>query len=206
MPNNPTAVEAMREALEPCPFCGADTAAYVTGDCEYTVCDTCLAEGPPAETQEEAALLWNRRAPLPAPAPMLDCEAVARELLATACGPDGPVGKAIREGADVGVISLDRSLRAIEAALALGVERAGWRDDMENAPRDGTAILIHTPRHDRKPVREAGWAQDYEGGPGYWMTPIGANGRGYTILPAAATHWMPLPAAPQPPHVEKGEG
>ena len=51
------------QALLPCPFCGADTASYVTGDCEYTTCDTCLAEGPPCETQEEAARLWNTRTP-----------------------------------------------------------------------------------------------------------------------------------------------
>lgn len=68
---------------------------------------------------------------------------------------------------------------------------------IESAPRDATPILIYTPGHDRKPVCEAWWAHDYEGGPGYWMTPIGPAGRGYTILEKAVTHWMPLPAPPR---------
>lgn len=67
---------------------------------------------------------------------------------------------------------------------------------IESAPKDGTAILIFTPRHDRKQVCEAWWARDYEGAPGYWMTPLGPSGRGYTILPSAVTHWMSLPDPP----------
>jgi hypothetical protein len=68
---------------------------------------------------------------------------------------------------------------------------------IETAPKDGRDVLIFCPTNDRKPVCEAWWARDYEEGPGYWMTPIGPNGRGYTILPSTATHWMPLP---EPPH------
>lgn len=66
---------------------------------------------------------------------------------------------------------------------------------IESAPRDGP-VLLFTPGR-RKPVFEAWWAQDYEGGPGYWMTPIAPSGRGYTILAHVPTHWMPLPAPPE---------
>lgn len=67
---------------------------------------------------------------------------------------------------------------------------------IKSAPKDGTPILIFNPRNDRKPVCEAAWAYDYEGAPGYWATPHGVKGRGYTILPEAPTHWMPLPEPP----------
>lgn len=73
-----------------------------------------------------------------------------------------------------------------------------WRP-IETAPRDATSILLFQRSHVDKPVYEAWWAQDYEGGPGYWMTPIGPAGRGYTILangPNAPSHWMPLPSPP----------
>ena len=67
---------------------------------------------------------------------------------------------------------------------------------IETAPKDGTRILIAMPRDDG-PVCEAWWAQDYEGGPGYWSTPPSCTGRGYTILPDYPTHWQPLPEPPQ---------
>lgn len=70
---------------------------------------------------------------------------------------------------------------------------------IETAPRDGTTILIYMPEASRLKVREACWATPWEGAPDeqcYWMTPHGPAGRGYTILPMAVTHWMPLPEPP----------
>jgi len=67
---------------------------------------------------------------------------------------------------------------------------------IETAPKDSSRILIYTPRSSRK-VQEAWWAIQYEGAlSGYWSTPHGPQGRGYTILPEAATHWQPLPPPP----------
>ena len=74
-----------------------------------------------------------------------------------------------------------------------------WKT-METAPKDGTRILVHLP-NSRRIVQEVSWAYDYEGAPGHWSTPFGPCGRGYTILPEAPKHWMPLP----PPPVE-GQG
>lgn len=73
----------------------------------------------------------------------------------------------------------------------------GWQP-IETAPKDGIAILVHIPG-DRRPVQEAWWALSYEGGPGYWSTPFGPNGRGYIILADSPTHWMPLPPPPESP-------
>lgn len=72
---------------------------------------------------------------------------------------------------------------------------------IETAPRNGTSVLIYMPEAYRKKVQEAFWATPWDGAPDdqcYWMTPIGPAGRGYTILPVAVTHWMPLPAPPLP--------
>jgi hypothetical protein len=71
---------------------------------------------------------------------------------------------------------------------------------IETAPKDASRILIHLPADPRTgreaKTCEAWWALEYEDGPGHWQTPHGPGGRGYTILPEAATHWMPLPAPP----------
>lgn len=73
----------------------------------------------------------------------------------------------------------------------------GWQL-IETAPKDSTSILIYCPRSERKPVFEAWWAIAFEGShQGHWQTPIGPNGRGYTILETSPTHWMPLPVVPQ---------
>jgi len=65
------------------------------------------------------------------------------------------------------------------------------------APKDGTPVLIYCPGSGgRWKVCEAWWAFEYEGGRGFWSTPHGPAGRGYMILPEAATHWMPMPEAP----------
>lgn len=72
----------------------------------------------------------------------------------------------------------------------------GWRP-IETAPKDSTSVLIYGPKL-RQPVQEAWWAIAYEGAiDGYWSTPTGPAGRGYTILPSAVTHWRPLPEPPK---------
>ncbi|WP_428418183.1 DUF551 domain-containing protein [Methylibium sp.] len=71
----------------------------------------------------------------------------------------------------------------------------GWRP-IETAPKDSTSVLIYGPKL-RQPAQEAWWAIAYEGAiDGYWSTPAGPTGRGYTILPSAVTHWQPLPEPP----------
>ena len=86
--------------------------------------------------------------------------------------------------------------RKLRAAISSALEQARpqWQP-IQTAPRDGSPVLIFTPKA-RTQVREAWWALDYEGGPGHWQTPICPTGRGYTVLAEAATHWMPLAAAP----------
>jgi len=69
---------------------------------------------------------------------------------------------------------------------------------IETAPKDATSVLIYLPKG-RRPVCEAFWATPWEDAPEdqcFWMTPMGLAGRGYTILPKAVTHWMPLPPPP----------
>ena len=74
-----------------------------------------------------------------------------------------------------------------------------WKP-IESAPKDGTRVLIYTRNASRQRVQEAYWARPWDGAPDeqcWWSTPHGPAGRGYTILPEAASHWQPLPAPPQ---------
>lgn len=72
----------------------------------------------------------------------------------------------------------------------------GWRP-IADAPKDGSRMLIYLPNSRRK-VQEVYWAIPYEGSTaGWWSTPHGPDGRGYTILPESPTHWQPLPPAPE---------
>ena len=77
------------------------------------------------------------------------------------------------------------------------VEKAnGWRP-IADAPKDGSTILIYSPNASRA-VREVSWSIPYEGATdGWWATPHGPQGRGYTILPESPTHWKPLPPPPE---------
>ena len=68
---------------------------------------------------------------------------------------------------------------------------------ISEAPTNAEPILIYLPRHERKPWQEVFRAHEYEGGPEFWSTPHGPNGRGYTILPEAPTHFIPLSSLPQ---------
>lgn len=72
----------------------------------------------------------------------------------------------------------------------------GWRP-IADAPKDGSRILIYSPNASRA-VREVSWSIPYEGATdGWWATPHGPQGRGYTILPESPTHWQPLPPPPE---------
>lgn len=58
----------LKEALEPCPFCGKSAASIDQADDElcYVFCGFCLAEGPnygmnESTSPDEAATLWNTR-------------------------------------------------------------------------------------------------------------------------------------------------
>jgi hypothetical protein len=76
------------------------------------------------------------------------------------------------------------------AALADRLEaREGWRD-IESAPKDGSVVLLGYPPHPRidRSVYEGRWNRAQN----TWTS---CNG---FILHSDATHWMPLPPAPQP--------
>ena len=94
---------------------------------------------------------------------------------------------------------------APQPAAPTQVETQGWQP-IETAPKDGTRILIYTPKATRQKVQEAYWVTPWEDAPEdecWWGTPHGPAGRGYTILTKSATHWMPLPAAPSTPPMEQ---
>lgn len=91
-------------------------------------------------------------------------------------------------------MKFDLMLLAWVGGAALSAPASGWLP-IESAPKDGTRILIFQAGA-RRQVQEASWAIPYESATGYWATPIGPLGRGYTILPESPTHWMPLPASP----------
>lgn len=47
--------------LKPCPFCGSNETDPINGDRCWIACLTCWAEGPSADTPEDAAERWNNR-------------------------------------------------------------------------------------------------------------------------------------------------
>lgn len=78
----------------------------------------------------------------------------------------------------------------IIATLAL--LEPGWRADMENAPRDGTQILVwreHEHGFERARIGVDSWSDRHNA----WY---------HSRRLMQPTHWMPLPDAPQP----KSEG
>lgn len=75
-------------------------------------------------------------------------------------------------------------------ARALGEAAPQWRTDMEDAPRDGTCILIYA-----EGVQfVAFWAVSIEEGDGQWVI---ARSPGMAFIVRDPTHWMPLPDAPE---------
>jgi len=52
----------MSEELKPCPFCGSTNLGFLSLFAWEVQCNLCLAEGPKADTREEAIAAWNRRA------------------------------------------------------------------------------------------------------------------------------------------------
>lgn len=55
----------MTSELIPCPFCGSDqvTAYKMMPGRHYCICSACEADGPIKETEAQAVLAWNLRAP-----------------------------------------------------------------------------------------------------------------------------------------------
>lgn len=66
----------------------------------------------------------------------------------------------------------------------------GWRSDMENAPDDGTFVLIYEPE----------WGVALAGRMGFgdrpWWRQATAEYNNDLIEVANPTHWQPLPAPP----------
>lgn len=52
----------MSDKLKPCPFCGSDDVKYIPRIASFVKCKNCLTEGPAANSEAEAARLWNDRA------------------------------------------------------------------------------------------------------------------------------------------------
>ena len=96
-----------------------------------------------------------------------------------------------------GAVNSDNAMKDVIAFAKHCVDKAtGWRP-IADAPKDGSTILIYSPNASRA-VREVSWSIPYEGATdGWWATPHGPQGRGYTILPESPTHWKPLPPAPE---------
>lgn len=77
-------------------------------------------------------------------------------------------------------------------APACDTDKPAWRT-MEDAPRDGTDILLYSPKFG---VCHANWNKFAQGNRGGWLITYD-NGDGHgAIEPNDATHWMPLPAPP----------
>ena len=85
----------------------------------------------------------------------------------------------------------------MQAAYAAGLAaREGWQP-IETAPKDETAIITMYMHIDTQIVNSALWIDD-ENCPGWWsytMSEVSC-----TLLDdwRTPTHWMPLPAAPEP--------
>lgn len=80
---------------------------------------------------------------------------------------------------------------AEEALEAL--RESGWRD-IESAPRDGKSILVYSPKYKEQFVVQ--WMICLDDDIGAWVL---FRFDGQAIIIRDATHWMPLPEAPQPP-------
>lgn len=57
-----TEAKAAAERLEPCPFCESRALTVEGGLAFYVNCNSCDADGPLVNTQNEAIAAWNRRA------------------------------------------------------------------------------------------------------------------------------------------------
>lgn len=75
---------------------------------------------------------------------------------------------------------------------------AGWRP-IETAPKDGSAILVWPPTYPSRPCSVARWNDDrYAKKPRPYWEREDTSGFITRSRETSTTHWMPLPAAPQP--------
>jgi Protein of unknown function (DUF551) len=88
------------------------------------------------------------------------------------------------------IVELLRERDELTAALAEHV--VGWQP-IETAPKDGTDILITSPKRGARVARYQHWC-GLE-----WFVALEPGSSGGTYADDA-THWMPLPAAPVPRH------
>lgn len=93
------------------------------------------------------------------------------------------------------------AIRAL-AAPASPLHDDGWRDDMENAPKDGRLIETKYISDDPKMVR---WHSSGDDGAGWYLD--GYDAQRLTYNPARLTyeptHWRPLPPPPRDQDGEK---
>jgi hypothetical protein len=108
------------------------------------------------------------------------------------------------------VTTVGRFLRLIDylSALSHSTERAetieGWRSDMENAPRDGTRVLLGrftgNPKADHEGFQAVDWYRSPERDAGF----IGFGKFNAQFWPP--THWQPLPEPPRALNSRDGVG
>lgn len=219
----------MSEELKPCPFCGGEGnyhseeegfTAYLTVICKKCgsesaavryrsydngIDDDTRAYVPPKERKEEAADLWNRRAPVAARELDVEAEcpgshhltmenvaAVIKDLREIA---DGTTERSIYSRDWVvysGVLALIIEWLAARRAspAPVSTEQAGdaWISVEDRLPEDCTFVAIFDPENDGMPVRTAHWlagSRTFESEYGW-------------LAWDEVSHWMPLPAAPSP--------
>lgn len=68
-----------------------------------------------------------------------------------------------------------------------------WRP-IESAPKDGQRILVWSSEDQDVAIRH--WQGPEAGCPPLW--PVGWRASLFVLKPEHATHWMPLPQAPEP--------
>lgn len=56
-----TPKEELREALEPCPFCGSTAVSLRQAQDRWALCSSCHAEGPKGLSESVAITAWNTR-------------------------------------------------------------------------------------------------------------------------------------------------
>lgn len=166
--------------LLPCPFCGAKAQLKPIGNLVRVSCRNvdCLvvASTPDYAQSSDAIRIWNTRAPSQSPeAPAEWMRKAAYDFAMADCSTtDANIEKHIQWGIEI----------IAKHAPACDADKPAWRT-MEDAPRDGTKVLLYWPFWRGFPV--IGWFI------------AGAWDSDYCVLavdgePPIA--WQPLPAPP----------